>query len=120
MCPGSSRAHIRPIMPLPPASPPHASARGLGLTLPEYAKWCETMGRCISLAPEACNSSAPDTGNMEVLLRCGTPEQRATWLVPLLNGAIRSTFLMTEPRVASSDATNIETSIKREGRYPLS
>ena len=80
-----------------------------GLTYREYGVLCETLGRCPSVAPEACNASAPDTGNMEVLLEFGTPEQKRRYLVPLLEGKVRSTFLMTEPEVASSDPTNLET-----------
>jgi len=99
---------------LPQPVPPQLGEGG-GVSVLDYAHLAEETGRSPLLAPEATNGSAPDTGNMELLLEHGTPDQQAAWLAPLLAGTMRSSFLMTEPDVASSDPHNIVTSIRRDG-----
>src|SRR3954449_10814924 len=101
---------------MPPSAHEDEEFHGAGLTHLEYALLAEEMGH-ISWASEVFNCSAPDTGNMEVFMRYGTKEHKKKWLRPLMDGEIRSAFLMTEPAVASSDATNIETSIVRDGDH---
>jgi acyl-CoA dehydrogenase len=98
---------------------PAAHSHGAGLTNLQYAPLAEITGRSPWIAPESLNCSAPDTGNMELLSLFGTPEQKERWLHPLLDGKIRSAFSMTEPAVASSDATNIATRITRDGDHYL-
>lgn len=97
-----------------PRVPDKSLAPSLALSYREYGVLCESLGRCPTLAPEACNCSAPDTGNMEVLLEFGTPQQQRNYLLPLLRGEYRSAFLMTEPDVASSDPTNLATSLSKQ------